>query len=180
MAPYHHIMAHFPMGLLFLGFWIIVARAVSDAQLVRRLDHVLPALLVIGLLGAVGTFITGLMIWPHDAITASPMGRNKLLFAAWAMAAWAVVALVRLRGGEEVWNTALRWPLVVLTLIAGGMLAITGTLGGYLLGSPSDFSVVLRLVGWDVYSTFYSPTWAIGVAGIVAVAIALLGRTAKR
>lgn len=180
MAPYHHIMAHFPMGLLFLGFWIILIRAFSDGQMVRRLDHVLPVLLVIGLLGGVVTYLTGLFIWPQEAVTASPMGRNKLLFSAWAMAAWTVVAFVRLRGGEEVWNTSLRWPLIVMTLIAGGMLAITGTLGGYLLGSPSDFSIGLRAVGWDVYSTFYSPTWAIGVAVAAAVLIALQGLIGKR
>lgn len=171
MAPYHHILAHFPMGLLFVSFFIIAARVFSDGEWVRGLDRVLPVLLILGVLGAVATFITGLLIWPAEAVVESPMGRNKILFAAWATAAWMVVALVRIRGGERVWQDGLRWPFLVLAVIAAGGLATTGTLGGYLLGSPSDFSLGLRAIGWDVYHTFYSATWALGLAVIAAAAI---------
>lgn len=179
MAPYHHIMAHFPMGLLFVSFFIILARAFSDGERVRSFDRLLPILLVVGLLGGVATFLTGLLIWPSDAVVASPMGRNKVLFATWAMAAWALVAVVRIRGGERVWNNGLRLPLVFFTLVAAFLLAITGTLGGYLLGSPSDFSLGLKAAGWDVYHTFYAPTWALGAGVLAAVAIAILGARRK-
>ncbi|THF61026.1 DUF2231 domain-containing protein [Pseudothauera rhizosphaerae] len=175
MAPYHHIMAHFPMGLLFVSFFIILARAFSDSERTRGFDRLLPVLLVAGLLGGVGTFLTGLLIWPSDAVVASPMGRNKVLFAIWAMAAWALVAALRIRGGEQVWQGSRRLPLLFFTLVAAFLLAVTGTLGGYLLGSPSDFSLGLKAAGWDVYHTFYAPTWALGVGVAAALVIAVLG-----
>jgi len=171
MAPYHHIMSHFPMGLLFVSFFIIAARTFSDSERVRGFDRVLPVLLGLGVLGAIATFITGLLIWPQEAVTESPMGRNKILFAAWATAAWAVVALVRIRGGERIWQNGARWPFLVVAAIAAGGLATTGTLGGYLLGTPSDFSLGLKAIGWDVYHTFYSASWALGLAVIAAAAI---------
>ena len=71
MAPYHHIMSHFPMGLLFVSFFIIAARAFSDSERVRSFDRVLPVLLGLGVLGAIGTFITGLLIWPPEAVIAA-------------------------------------------------------------------------------------------------------------
>lgn len=175
MAPYHHIMAHFPMGLLFVSFFIIAARALSDGDSARGFDRVLPVLLTVGVIGAVATFITGLLIWPQEAVIESPMGRNKVMFAAWATVAWAVIALVRIRGGESVWEGGVRWPLLILAAIGAGLLAITGTLGGYLLGSPSDFSIGLRALGWDVYRTFYSASWALGVAVVGAILIAVVG-----
>lgn len=179
MAPYHHIMAHFPMGLLFVSFFIIVACVFSNSERVRSFDRVLPVLLVLGVLGGVATFVTGLLIWPIEAVNQSPMGRNKVLFAAWATAVWAVIALVRIRGGAQVWDGSARIPLLVLTLVGVLFLATTGTIGGYLLGSPSDFSLGLKALGWDVYHTFYSATWAIGLAVVAAILIALLGLMSK-
>ncbi|NYT64051.1 heme ABC transporter permease [Alcaligenaceae bacterium] len=177
MAPIHHLMAHFPVALLFLALLIILIRAFFDTPAIRRIEGVLPLLLILGVAGGMATFVTGLFIWPNEAITSSPMGRNKLLMAAWMLAAWSVVTLLRLRGGPALWGQEGRWPLVLMSLIGGVLLATTGTLGGYLLGSPSRFSDGLRAMGWDVYHTYFAPNWALGVAVVLALVIIGIGFT---
>lgn len=179
MAPIHHMLAHFPIALLFVALLIILVRAFFDTPAVRRVESALPLLLILGVAGGIAAFVAGLSIWPSEAITSSPMGRNKLLIAAWMLAAWSVVALMRLRGGPTLWERGGRWPLVIMSLAGGMLLATTGALGGYLLGSPSRFSDGLRAMGWDVYHTFFAPNWALGVAAVLALVIIGLGFTRK-
>lgn len=178
MAPIHHMMAHFPMALLFVALLIILARFFFDTPAIRRIESALPLLLILGVAGGMAAFVSGLLIWPSEAITNSPMGRNKLLIAAWMLAAWSVVALLRLRGGSALWEQGGRWPLMIMSVTGGVLLATTGTLGGYLLGSPSRFSDGLRAIGWDVYHTYFAPNWALGVA--VALALVIIGIGAMR
>lgn len=179
MAPLHHMMAHFPIALLFVALLIILARAFSDAPAIRRVEGALPVLLALGVAGGLAAFVSGLLIWPSGAISSSPMGRNKLLIAAWMLAAWSIVTLLRLRGGSDIWEQAGRWPLVIMSLFGGVLLATTGTIGGYLLGSPSRFSDGLRALGWDVYHTYFAPNWALGVAVVLAVIIFGIGFSRK-
>lgn len=178
MAPIHHMMAHFPIALLFVALLIILARAFFDTPVIRQIEGALPLVLILGVAGGVAAFVSGLLIWPSEAITSSPMGRNKLLIAAWMLAAWSVVTLLRLRGGSALWEQGGRWPLVIMSVAGGVLLATTGTLGGYLLGSPSRFSDGLRAIGWDVYHTYFAPNWALGVA--VALALVIIGIGAMR
>ncbi len=144
------------------------------------MESALPLLRVRACFGGFAAFVTGLLIWPSDAMVSSPMGRNKLLMAAWMLAAWSVVTALRLRGGPEVWERGGRWPMLGMGLVGGTLLATTGTLGGYLLGSPSRFSDALRMLGWDVYHTFFAPTWALGVAVTAALIILALALTRGR
>lgn len=175
MIAHHHIMAHFPIALLLAATLLLVLRGFSDNPIVIQLEKSAPVLLILGLLGGMAAFITGMLLWPHEAVLASPMAKNKILFSAWAMMAWIGVAAVRLRAGEGIWKTSLRWPLVILALLAAAMLSTAGALGGYLMGSPSEFSALLKLIGWNVYQTFHAPGWALGVAVIAALLILLTG-----
>lgn len=175
MAPIHHMLAHFPIALLFVALLIILGRFFFDTPAIRKVESALPLLLVLGVVGGIATFVSGLLIWPSEAVTSSPMGRNKLLVAAWMLAAWSVVTLLRLRGGSALWEQGGRWSLMVMTAFSGVLLATTGTLGGYLLGSPSRFSDGLRLLGWDVYHTFFAPDWALAVAAALALVIIAIG-----
>lgn len=175
MAPIHHMMAHFPIALLFVALLIILARFFFNTPAIRRIESALPLLLILGIAGGIATFISGLLIWPSEAVTSSPMGRNKLLMAAWMLASWSVVTLYRLRGGSALWEQGGRWPLIIMSAVSGVLLATTGTLGGYLLGSPSRFSDGLRAIGWDVYHTYFAPNWALGVAVALALVIIAIG-----
>jgi len=60
------------------------------------------------------------------------------------------------------------------------MFSSAGTLGGHLAGASTAFSDVLGLMGWEVYTTFYSPLWAIVVMVIIGIAVAALGLMSKR
>ena len=175
MAPIHHMMAHFPIALLSVALLIILARFFINTAAIRRIERALPLLLVLGVAGGLAAFVTGLLIWPSEAVTSSPIGRNKLLMAAWMLAAWSVVTVLRLRGGPTLWEQGGRWPLLIMSVLSGVLLATTGTLGGYLLGSPSRFSDGLRMIGWDVYHTYFAPDWALAIAAVLALAIIALG-----
>ncbi len=72
--------------------------------------------------------------------------------------------------------------MAALALLGSALLGITGTLGGHLVGVYTEVSEVLRLFGWEVYRTFYVPTFtlvAIAAAAIALVAIGLWGARAK-
>ena len=82
------------------------------------------------------------------------------------------------------------WPLAALGTLAGFVtlalatigaivITITGTLGGSLGGTPSLVTESLSWIGWNVYMTFYLPTWMLvvyGVGTVVLIAIGIVGR----
>ena len=48
------------------------------------------------------------------------------------------------------------------------LLGITGTLGGHLVGIYTEVSVALRVLGWDVYTTYYVPDMTLVAIGVIA------------
>lgn len=175
MAPYHHMLAHFPVALLSLAFLLMLYRGLVASDQSRRLENVvlLPCLLL-GIAGGLGALLSGLWIWPIEGTLASTMGRNKLLMALWMLALWSAIALLRWRGGDAIWSGMSRLVMLILGAIATILLTTTATLGGHLLGSPSRFSGLLQQMGWNVYQTYFVPDWVliimllVGVAGIAA------------
>lgn len=171
MAPYHHILAHFPVAFLGVGFALILYRAVVDTEHSRRLEEtVLLPCLILGILGGAGALLSGLLIWPAEGMLASTMGRNKILMASWMLTVWSIVVLLRWRGGPAVWSGASRYLMLALGGIGAMLLATTGTLGGHLLGSPSRFSGLLHQFGWSVYQTYFAPDWVVIIMAVVGVA----------
>ena len=120
------------------------------------------------------------MVWPTEAATSSPLARNHMLLAGWSLAYWTVLCIVRWRGGERVWQGLWKWVMLGLAGLGIGLQTITGTLGGYLVGNPSAVSEVLRMLGWEVFTTFYLPGWL--VAGIICAAavIVVIGIVGRR
>jgi hypothetical protein len=51
---------------------------------------------------------------------------------------------------------------------------ITGTLGGHLVSNYTEVGQVLRLLGWEIYSTFYVPYLTLAVILFVSVAMIAL------
>jgi hypothetical protein len=81
--------------------------------------------------------------------------------------------------GEAVWQGAMRWIMAGLAILGSGLLGITGTLGGHLVGIYTEVSEVLRLLGWEVFTTYYVPNVtlaAILIAAIILTAIGIFGR----
>ncbi|KKO44663.1 heme ABC transporter permease [Arsukibacterium ikkense] len=179
MGPYHAVMSHFPVALWLTATLVIVIRVFSDRQLARNLGRVLVPLLALGAVTGAITFALGFLVWPYEALSASPLGRNHLLMASWSLGYWTMLLFIAWRHGETLWHGVSRWIILGLGILGADLLAITGALGGHLIGNPTMVSDVLRLLGWEVYTTFYLPTTMlviIGAAVLALLAIAIHGR----
>ena len=88
MGPYHIVLTHFPIALWSLAMLVILWRVVSSGSLAQRLDHALVPLLTVALLSGLGAYATGTQVWPWESISASPLGRNHLMMAAWTVGRW--------------------------------------------------------------------------------------------
>lgn len=179
MEAYHMLAIFFPIALLDTAFLFILVRAFSDGPLARRLETAIAPLLYLGVLAGVVAWVLGLLSWPYSALTASPLGRNHMLMASWTLAYWFVLAVLVWRLGPALWSGAARWAMLVFGFVGVALLMITGTLGGSLAGDPSGFGDLVRLAGWEVYTTFYVPDailWLVILASAVLVGIGLWGR----
>jgi uncharacterized membrane protein len=173
MAPYHVMLVHFPIALWTTAALVIALRTFSDCTVARSADRVLTPLLFIGAVSGALAFAIGLLVWPFEAAAASPLARNHMLLAAWSLAYWTLLWIVRWQGGERVWQGAWRWIMLGLAGLGIGLQTIAGTLGGYLAGNPSMVSDIVRRLGWEVFTTFYVPDSII--AALIVAAIVLAG-----
>ena len=181
MGPYHAIMVHFPVALWIVASGIIVYRACSDGDLARALDRVLPVLLAIGVATGLVAYVFGQLVWAPETLQKTPLGRNHMLGATWTLTCWSAVLYLRWRAGDAVWQRRThRLVMAIVGAFGAILLAVTGTLGGHLHGAPAYVSELLRLVGYDVYTTFYVPTWVLIVMVAAAISMPLLAVTSAR
>jgi len=180
MAAYHVVLVHFPIALWMTATLAIVWRAVSDGPLAQAVDRALVPLLTVGFIAGVAAYVVGLMVWPWETISSSPLGRNHMLLATWTTAYWALLLATRWIQGEAVWEGVSRWVMAGLALLGSALLGITGTLGGHLVGIYTEVSDVLRLLGWEVYTTYYVPNVTLAVIVIAAIILMAIGMVARR
>jgi uncharacterized membrane protein len=180
MAPYHVMLVHFPIALWTTAALIILLRAFSDGALARAADGALTLVLFLGAFIGFLAFGAGLLVWPIEAATSSPLARNHILLAGWSLAYWVVLWLLRWRGGERIWEGAWRWVMLGLAGLGIGLQTVAGTLGGYLAGNPSMVSEVVRRLGWEVFTTFYLPGWVLTLLAVATVAMVALGLAGGR
>lgn len=180
MAPYHVVLVHFPIALWMTATLAILWRSVSRGPVALAVDRALVPLLTLGLLSGIVAVVVGLMVWPWEAVSTSPMGRNHILLAIWTTAYWALMLVTRWIQGEGLWDGPGRWVMAALSILGSGLLGITGTLGGHLAGIYTDLAKVLRMLGWEVHRTFYVPDLTLAVIGIAALALFAIGWLAAR
>lgn len=180
MSAYHVMLVHFPIALWTTAFLIILARALSGAPAVRAAEGALTPLLGLGALTGAAAFAAGLLVWPPEAVASSPLARNHVLLGAWSLSYWTLLWLVRWRAGERVWEGMSRWAMLVLAALGMGLQTLTGTIGGYLAGNPSAVSEIVRRLGWEVFTTFYLPTWMLALVVIAALLLVALGVAGSR
>ena len=180
MSAYHVMLVHFPIALWTTAFLIILARALSGAPAVRAAEGALTPLLGLGALTGAAAFAAGLLVWPPEAVASSPLARNHVLLGAWSLSYWTLLGLARWRAGERVWEGMSRWVMLVLAALGMGLQTLTGTLGGYLAGNPSAVSEIVRRLGWEVFTTFYLPTWMLALVVIAALLLVALGVAGSR
>ena len=182
MTAYHVMLVHFPIALWTTAALVILLRTFSDGQLARSADAVLTPLLFIGAVTGAMAYVVGLLVWPFEAVSSSPLARNHMLLASWTLAYWIVLWITRWRGGQRVWEGLWRWTMLGLVLLGVGLQTITGTLGGYLAGNPSAVSEIVRRLGWEVFTTFYLPDWILillVISALAMIALGTFGRTAR-
>jgi len=181
MGPYHAIMVHFPVALWLVASGIVFFRALSDGPLARNFDRVLVPLLLVGVATGIASYGLGLLVWSPDTLQTTPLGRNHMIAASWSLCSWTAVLFLRWRAGEQVWEGITnRLIMVGLGVLGATQLAATGTLGGHLHGAPAYLSELLRPFGWDVYQTFYLPTWMLALLAAVIVAMPVLAIVTTR
>ena len=172
MSAYHIVAVHFPIAFWMTASVAILWRAVSAGPVAQAIDRALVPLLMLGLVTGILAFGIGTLVWPFETLSASALGRNHLLLAAWTTAYWALVLATRMIQGEAVWEGPMRVVMAGLALLGGAFIGITGTLGGHLVGSYTEVTALLRLLGWEVYTTFYVPNLTLMV--IVAASVLLI------
>ncbi len=180
MAAYHVVLIHFPIALWMVSSLCIVIRAFNDGALGQAMDRALPVFLVLGMLLGALAWLVGLAVWPWETISSTPMGRNHMLMASWSLAYFTLLAFIRYRHGEAIWQGLSRWIMVLLAGIGVVLVGITGTLGGHLVGNYTEVSELLRRLGWEVYTTYYLPNLTLAIIGVVVlllIAIGLFGRS---
>ena len=180
MAAYHVVLVHFPIALWMTATLAILVRALSDGPLAKAIDRALVPLLTLGLIMGVAAYVVGLMVWPWEAISATPLGRNHMLLATWTVAYWALLLVTRWIQGEAIWEGAPRWIMAGLAVLGSALLGITGTLGGHLIGVYTEVVDVLRFFGWEVYTTFYVPILTLVAIVVGAVLLAAIGMWGAR
>lgn len=179
MGAYHAMLAHFPLALWTTAALVIFVRAFSDGRFARAADSVLAPLLLLGGITGLVTFLIGVFVWPFEALSASPLGRNHMLLGSWTLAYWWLLWITRARLGEAAWEGFNRWIMLGLAALGAGLLTLTGTLGGHLVGSPTAMSQIVRFLGWEVYTTFYLPGFMLVLLVLAAVLLALMGYRAR-
>ena len=158
MGVYHFVLVHFPIALWIGASLLIFLRVVNDGAPGHVADRALPVFLVGGCILGLLTYLNGFQVWSWEALSATPMGRNHTLTATWSLVFYALLMIVRLRHGDALWHGVARWVMLVLSGVGAVFVGISGTLGGHLAGNVTPVGEVLRLLGWEIYTTYYVPT----------------------
>ncbi|MEX0828452.1 MAG: DUF2231 domain-containing protein, partial [Haliea sp.] len=179
MGVYHLLVQSFPIVLWNTAFLFILIRVFSDGSLAQSLAKAVTTLIFLGVLGGVVTYALGFLVWPWGALSSSPLGRNHFLLATWTVDYWTVLLIFVWRLGDALWRGATRWITLLLSAFGVVLLNITGTLGGSVAHNASAVSDVVRYVlGWEIYTTFYSPDpilWMMVLVSAVLIGIGVWG-----
>lgn len=179
MAAYHVVMIHFPIALWMVSALAIVIRALNAGPLGQAMDRALPVFLALGAIFGAIAFLLGISVWPWETLSATPMGRNHMLTASWSLAYFTLLAVIRFVHGDRIWEGLSRWVMVLLAGIGVVLVGITGTLGGHLVGNYTEVGQLLRILGWEIYTTYYVPNVTLLIiagVSVVLVGIAFVGR----
>ncbi|MEQ6916255.1 hypothetical protein [Halomonas aquatica] len=176
----HAMLSHFPVGFWALATLMILVGAFLSGRLAEISRAALLPVLILSVLGALAAIIIGFLVWPMEANLTSPLARNHILMAFWSLGIFSMITVLVWKAGDAAFEGNRRWVLVILALTGGLMFSSAGTLGGHLVGASTAFSDVLGLMGWEVYTTFYSPLWVIAVMVLIGIGSAVVGLKGRR
>jgi len=192
MGGLHALTAELHTGFLTLAFICIMI--VAGAQIVVRLRNRMPNLLVRwaikargyaeatsyvaavgGIAGLIVSAWSGMYAWPIDNLLENDLIRNKILLTAYALVMWGGVVFIRTRFGRSLWACpAMATVYVAITIVAFGMIVISGCLGSEIFRNESLFDPLYNFVGLNVDKAFELD---LNIAAAVALgsAVALIG-----
>ncbi|WP_168016942.1 heme ABC transporter permease [Halomonas salinarum] len=176
----HAMLSHFPVGFWALATLMILVGVFLSGRLAELSRAALLPVLILSLIGGLAAIIVGFLVWPMEANLASPLTRNHILMSFWSLGIYTMITVLVWKAGDAAFDGNRRWALVILALTGGLMFSAAGTLGGHLAGAATAFSDVLGLMGWEVYTTFYSPLWVSAVMVIIGIALGALGIMNRR
>lgn len=180
MSGIHHMLVHFPLGFWTLATLMILVGSFTNGRLAKISREGLLSVLVLSILAAAVTVASGFLVWPVEAALSSPLTRNHILTALWSLGVFLMLTVLVWRAGSNAFDGMRRWVLVVLALIGLSTFASAGTLGGHLVGATTRFSELLKFFGWDVYNTFYVPTWVVVTVVLIGLVCAVAGLMSQR
>lgn len=185
-VSYHVIATELAIGMAMVTIVAIIVRLLSRSE---RMQSVADATAYFAggfaLLSLLFAAFTGFaMTWGMQAVTWVMLTKNKMMFASFAIIAWALFFVLHHRYGSELWQDK---PLTASYVL----LALLGALNVTILGSLGAKAALLKTViqgFWDavgvdpVHTIALSPvvSYAIILLTIAAVAIAAVARQQRR
>ncbi|NJD54579.1 MAG: hypothetical protein FIB07_17175 [Candidatus Methanoperedens sp.] len=171
MSHLHTISAEMHTGMLVLAFISISLKIIGDKlgkfpKATRVLEQTAFVSALAGLLFLIVSAITGLTsTWPGEALFASPLVLNKILFTGFAIIFWTIFLLIRWKYGVDLWKS-LKLKSLYVSMALGGFLSITltGSMGGHIAGKESLLDLVLHKSGINTHVPFTLPeTWIVPI-----------------
>lgn len=179
MTHLHTISAELHTGMLVLAFISISFKIIGDKlgrfpKVTQALEQTAYVSAFAGLLFLIISAITGLTsTWPREALLASPLVLNKILFTGFAIVFWMIFLLIRWNYGANLWNSP-KLKTLYVSMATGGFLSITltGSMGGHLVKNESLLDYFLHGAGINTHTVFtLSQTW---IASILAFVFSIL------
>lgn len=201
MAGLHALSAELHAGMLTLAFACIMI--VLASQIAVRLRKWMPRRLVgwaitargyaepagyvaaiLGILALVVSAWTGMYAWPMDKLMDLDLIRNKILLTTYSTILWCGIVFIRMRFGRTLWTCPYMVAVyVALTLIAFGMVAITGCMGSLISRDESLLEPLYQFIGMDIKVSFEltpNSSAAITLASMIGVLGSLIVARWKR
>ncbi|NJD78560.1 MAG: hypothetical protein FIB08_15950 [Candidatus Methanoperedens sp.] len=175
MTHLHTISAELHTGMLVLAFISISIKIIGDKlgrfpKVTQVLEQTAYVSALSGLIFLIVSAITGLTsTWPKEALLASPLVLNKILFTEFAIVFWTIFLLIRWKYGADLWKS-LKLKTLYVSMATGGFLSITltGSMGGHLAKNESLLDLFLHRAGINTHAVFIlSETWIISILAFV-------------
>ncbi|MFQ5838666.1 MAG: hypothetical protein ACE5HJ_07770 [Thermoplasmata archaeon] len=144
------------LGLAFHAFHMRFLR--GRWSWLDRLSRVTPRLAdpaahvgaIFGLIGFVGSIVTGIFTWPAQALWSSAEVLNKVMLSTLALELWIIFVFLRLsRGTQVLASRRLLYIYLGVGFVAFGLTTVAASLGGHLAGKESLLDPLYAALGID-------------------------------
>jgi hypothetical protein len=168
----------FALAVFFLLVRGVAARSGTPWQrdMAPYADFGLLVSAAVGFLIALGGLVTGVGLWPMEAVLNSPLLKNKLTTVTMLVLIWGMFLFLRMTRGPDLWNRPVLASFASVLVIGGFFMnVLANSIGGDVAGNASGFEEIVRLFGIETRHTFYLPTWLVAVVFALGALCAAAG-----